>query len=155
VAPRGFSLKVLKPNSDLAVEPVEVTQPGKLFGGEKPTVCAALYCTLARLRAVNRGQGKGALDGTLVLDNPLGTASHVALLRLQRDVAAAHGVQLVYTTGVEDLGAVGQSPNVLRLRNAPGALRTRRYVVLDEHPAADGIAGARLSRPDEPQGTEA
>ncbi|MEU4396760.1 hypothetical protein [Kribbella sp. NPDC023855] len=154
VAPRGFSVKVLKPNSDLAVEPVEVTQLGKFSGGEKLTVCVALYCTLARLRAVNRGQGKGALGGTLVLDNPLGTASHVALLRLQRDVAAAHGVQLVYTTGVEDLGAVGQFPNVLRLRNAPGALRTRRYVVLDEQQAADGITGARLSKTDEADGTE-
>ncbi|TDO36278.1 hypothetical protein EV643_1208 [Kribbella sp. VKM Ac-2527] len=148
VAPRGFTVKVLKPNSDLAVEPVEVTQLGKFSGGEKLTVCVALYCTLARLRAVNRGQGKAAAGGTLVLDNPLGTASHVALLRLQRDVAAAHGVQLVYTTGVEDLGAVGQFPNVLRLRNAPGALRTRRYVVLEDRygPAADGITGARLSR---------
>ncbi|WP_427885587.1 hypothetical protein ACQHIV_24855 [Kribbella sp. GL6] len=144
VAPRGFAVKVLKPNSDLAVEPVEVTQLGKFSGGEKLTVCVALYCTLARLRAVNRGRGKGALGGTLVLDNPLGTASHVALLRLQRDVAAAHGVQLVYTTGVEDLGAVGQFPNVLRLRNAPGVLRTRRYVVLD-----DGITSARLNREEE------
>jgi hypothetical protein len=148
VSPRGFTVKVLKPNSDLAVEPVEVTQLGKFSGGEKLTVCVALYCTLARLRAVNRGRGRGALGGTLVLDNPLGTASHVALLRLQRDVAAAHGVQLVYTTGVEDLGAVGQFPNVLRLRNAPGTLRTRRYVVLEERSgsAVEGITGARLNR---------
>jgi hypothetical protein len=148
VAPRGFTVKVLKPNSDLAVEPVDVTHLGKFSGGEKLTVCVALYCTLARLRAVNRGRGKGALGGTLVLDNPLGTASHVALLRLQRDVAAAHGVQLVYTTGVEDLGAVGQFPNVLRMRNAPGALRTRRYVVLEERSgsAVEGITSARVTR---------
>ncbi|MBE1582184.1 hypothetical protein ACFPOI_28370 [Nonomuraea angiospora] len=148
VAPRGFTVKVLKPNSDLAVEPVDVTRLGKFSGGEKLTVCVALYCTLARLRAVNRGRGRAALGGTLVLDNPLGTASHVALLRLQREVAAAHGVQLVYTTGVEDLGAVGQFPNVLRMRNAPGALRTRRYVVLEERfgSAVEGITGVRLTR---------
>jgi hypothetical protein len=86
-----------------------------------------------------------------VLDNPLGTASHVALLRLQRDVAAAHGVQLVYTTGVEDLGAVGQFPNVLRMRNAPGSLRNRRYVVLDQQATADddGITSARVLREDD------
>ncbi|WP_282776783.1 hypothetical protein [Nocardia sp. CC201C] len=151
VAPRGFSVKVLKPNSDLAVEPVDVTHLGKFSGGEKLTVCVALYCTLARLRAINRGRGQAALGGTLVLDNPLGTASHVALLRLQRDVAEAHGVQLVYTTGVEDLGAVGQFPNVLRLRNAPGALRTRRYVVLEERSATavEGITGVGVTR-DEP-----
>jgi hypothetical protein len=148
VAPRGFTVKVLKPNSDLAVEPVDVTMLGKFSGGEKLTVCVALYCTLARLRAINRGRGRGALGGTLVLDNPLGTASHVALLRLQRDVAAAHGVRLVYTTGVEDLGAVGQFPNVLRMRNAPGALRTRRYVVLEDRfgSAVDGITAARVMR---------
>lgn len=150
VAPRGFTVKVLKPNSDLAVEPVDVTHLGKFSGGEKLTVCVALYCTLARLRAVNRGRGKDAIGGTLVLDNPLGTASHVALLRLQRDVAAAHGVQLLYTTGVEDLGAVGQFPNVLRMRNAPGALRTRRYVVLEERSSAtvEGITSARVTRHD-------
>jgi hypothetical protein len=154
VEPRGFTVKVLKPNSDLAVEPVDVTHLGKFSGGEKLTVCVALYCTLARLRAVNRGRGKAALGGTLVLDNPLGTASHVALLRLQRDVAAAHGVQLVYTTGVEDLGAVGQFPNVLRMRNAPGALRTRRYVVLEERfgPAVEGITSVRVTSDDATSG---
>ncbi|MEV6040747.1 hypothetical protein AB0L65_57235 [Nonomuraea sp. NPDC052116] len=156
VAPRGFTVKVLKPNSDLAVEPVDVTRLGKFSGGEKLTVCVALYCTLARLRAVNRGRGRAALGGTLVLDNPLGTASHVALLRLQREVATAHGVQLVYTTGVEDLGAVGQFPNVLRMRNAPGALRTRRYVVLEERfgSAVEGITGVRLTRDETRDGAE-
>ncbi|HVW39845.1 MAG TPA: hypothetical protein VHC18_00695 [Amycolatopsis sp.] len=150
VAPRGFTVKVLKPNSDLAVEPVDVTHLGKFSGGEKLTVCVALYCTLARLRAINRGQGRAALGGTLVLDNPLGTASHVALLKLQRDVAAAHGVQLVYTTGVEDLGAVGQFPNVLRMRNAPGALRTRRYVIVEDQFGAsvDGVTSVRVARDD-------
>lgn len=152
VAPRGFTVTVLKPNSSLTVEPLDITMLGKYSGGEKLTVCVALYCTLARLRAVNRAQGH--VGGTLVLDNPLGTASHVELLRLQRDVAAAHGVQLVFTTGVEDFGAVGQFPNVLRLRNSPGTLRHRRYVTvaarsgsavdLDEDGA--GITGVRVTR---------
>ncbi len=160
VAPRGFKVTVLKPNSDLAVEPLDITLLGKYSGGEKLTVCVALYCKLARLRAVNRGLGH--VGGTLVLDNPLGTASHVALLRLQRDVAAAHDVQLVYTTGVEDLGAVGQFPNVIRLRNSAGSLRHRRYVTVDGRsvngePVSDphipmqpvdndGISGVRVTR---------
>lgn len=160
VAPRGFKVTVLKPNSDLAVEPLDITLLGKYSGGEKLTVCVALYCTLARLRAVNRGLGH--VGGTLVLDNPLGTASHVALLRLQRDVAAAHDVQLVYTTGVEDLGAVGQFPNVIRLRNSAGSLRHRRYVTVDGRSVngqpvtdrhiltqpgdSDGISGVRVTR---------
>ena len=152
VAPRGFTVTVLKPNSSLTVEPLDITMLGKYSGGEKLTVCVALYCTLARLRAVNRGQGH--VGGTLVLDNPLGTASHVELLRLQRDVAAAHGVQLVFTTGVEDFGAVGQFPNVLRLRNSPGTLRHRRYVTVDTRSVSavepdgeePGITGVRVTR---------
>ncbi|MBB3084191.1 hypothetical protein [Geodermatophilus sabuli] len=152
VAPRGFTVTVLKPNSSLTVEPLDITMLGKYSGGEKLTVCVALYCTLARLRAVNRGQGH--VGGTLVLDNPLGTASHVELLRLQRDVAAAHGVQLVFTTGVEDFGAVGQFPNVLRLRNSPGTLRHRRYVTVaarggsavDPDGDEPGITGVRVTR---------
>ena len=150
VAPRGFKVTVLKPNSDLAVEPLDITLLGKYSGGEKLTVCVALYCTLARLRAVNRGLGH--VGGTLVLDNPLGTASHVKLLRLQREVAAAHGVQLVYTTGVEDVGAVGQFPNVVRLRNSPGTLRHRRYVTVESRTGTgvgdedDGITGVRVAR---------
>ncbi|MGY1669102.1 hypothetical protein [Geodermatophilus sp. SYSU D00710] len=153
VAPRGFKVTVLKPNSDLAVEPLDITLLGKYSGGEKLTVCVALYCTLARLRAVNRGLGH--VGGTLVLDNPLGTASHVKLLRLQREVAAAHGVQLVYTTGVEDVGAVGQFPNVVRLRNSPGTLRQRRYVTVesrtgtaydDDGDDISGITNVRVAR---------
>ncbi|MQA35285.1 hypothetical protein [Modestobacter roseus] len=151
VAPRGFTVTVLKPNSSLAVEPLDITLLGKYSGGEKLTVCVALYCTLARLRAVNRGRGH--VGGTLVLDNPLGTASHVELLRLQRDVAAAHGVQLVFSTGVEDFGAVGQFPNVIRLRNSPGMLRQRRYVTVAgrsgyavDGDGADTITGVRVTR---------
>lgn len=155
VAPRGFKVTVLKPNSDLAVEPLDITLLGKYSGGEKLTVCVALYCTLARLRAVNRGLGH--VGGTLVLDNPLGTASHVQLLRLQRAVAAAHGVQLVYTTGAEYLGAVGQFPSVVRLRISPGTLRHRRYVTVESRsgPAFGdgngekaGVTGVRVARVD-------
>ena len=141
-APRGFSVTVLKPNSSLTVEPLGITLLGKYSGGEKLTVCVALYCTLARLRAVNRGHGH--VGGTLVLDNPLGTASHVELLRLQRDVAAAHGVQLVFTTGVEDFGAVGQFPNIVRLRNTPGTLRHRRYVTVESR-SGTGVDATSLN----------
>jgi len=46
---------------------------------------------------------------------------------------------------------VGQFPNVLRMRNAPGSLRNRRYVVLDQQATADddGITSARVLREDD------
>ncbi|MCW2931541.1 MAG: hypothetical protein JWM19_2503 [Actinomycetia bacterium] len=53
------------------------------------------------------------------------------LVRLQRDVAASHGVQLIYTTGVKDPAAVIQFPNVIRLDNRQGGTQGRRYIVAD------------------------
>ena len=113
-------------------EPEDITKLQKFSGGEKLTVCVALYCVLAKLRAHNAGQEGGG--GTLVLDNPLGTASHTRLLSLQRKVAAAHGVQLVYATGVNDLGAVGEFAHRVRLRKTWHAAVGRSYVdeVTDE-----------------------
>jgi hypothetical protein len=129
--PQAFRVKVLKPNAP-GQEPEDITKLQKFSGGEKLTVCVALYCVLAKLRAHNAGQDGGG--GTLVLDNPLGTASHTRLLSLQRKVAAAHGVQLVYATGVNDLGAVGEFAHRVRLRKTWHAAVGRSYVdtVTDE-----------------------
>ena len=131
VGPRGFTVRVLKPTQDVTATSEDITRLGKWSGGEKLTVCVALYCTLAALRARNIGRGN-ASGGLLMLDNPIGRASHGSLVRLQRDVAAAHGVQLVYTTGVKDPEAVTLFPNVIRLDNRPGRTRNRRYIVRDD-----------------------
>lgn len=53
----------------------------------------------------------------LFLDNPIGASSRVKFLDIQRDVAQAMRIQLVYTTGVNDLDALATLPNVIRLRN--------------------------------------
>jgi hypothetical protein len=68
------------------------------------------------MRAARRGQ-RLTLSGTLLLDNPIGTASRTKLIELQRDVARAMGIQLFYTTGVDDLNAVGMLDKVIRLKN--------------------------------------
>ena len=64
-------------------------------------------------------------------------------MRLRRDVAASHGVQLTYTTGVKDPAAVIQFPNVIRLDNREGRTRNRRYIVA-ESPGAVRIRGVWL-----------
>jgi hypothetical protein len=79
------------------------------------TAAILLYCTLARLRAQSRQTQTAA--GMLTLDNPIGKSSNVTLLQLQRRVADAMGVQLVYTTAVDDREAVGVLPHWIRLRN--------------------------------------
>jgi hypothetical protein len=138
--PQAFRVKVLKPNAP-GQEPEDITKLQKFSGGEKLTVCVALYCVLAKLRAHNAGQDGGG--GTLVLDNPLGTASHTRLLSLQRKVAAAHGVQLVYATGVNDLGAVGEFAHRIRLRKTWHAAVGRSYVDAEEEP---GITAAHIGQ---------
>jgi hypothetical protein len=143
--PRGFTVKVLKPATDRVATTEDISRLAKWSGGEKLTVCVALYCTLAALRASGGRSGSG---GVLLLDNPIGRASSASLVRLQRDVAAAHGVQLVYTTGVKDPAAVIQFPNVVRLENREGRTRDRRYIVHDE-PRGE-VNGVRVAHTDHP-----
>ena len=85
-----------------------------------------------------------------MLDNPIGRASHGTLVRLQRDVAAAHGVQLIYTTGVKGPDAVSRFPNVIRLDNRPGNTRNRRVVVdiTDQQDGAGYLTGTRVAHTD-------
>jgi len=116
--PRSMRVTLLKPEALRRGDRVPVASMANFSGGERLTTAVLLYCSLVRLRARRRGRARRAVDGgVLVLDNPIGTCSNVALLQLQREVAAAMGVQLVYTTGVDDLAALAQLPNVIRLRN--------------------------------------
>lgn len=89
----------------------------------------------------------------LLLDNPIGRASTPYLVRLQRDVAASHGVQLVVTTGVKDPAAVIQFPNVVRLDNREGRTHNRRYIVADHADNTDGqrgeVTGIRVAHADQ------
>jgi hypothetical protein len=88
----------------------------RFSGGEQLTGAILLYCTLARLRAHRRGLSRKQA-GVLLLDNPLGRASRRRFLDMQREVARAMGVQLVYTTAINDFDALSALPNVIRLRN--------------------------------------
>ena len=149
--PGGFTVRVLKPTEDTTPVTEDISRLAKWSGGEKLTVCVALYCTIVALRAARTGRGSRP-GGVLLLDNPIGRASSAHLVRLQRDVAASHGVQLIYTTGVKDPAAVIQFPNVIRLDNRQGGTQGRRYIVAD----ADGpnsqdgsvITGVRVAHAD-------
>ena len=147
--PRGFTVKVLKPTDDETGTTEDISRLAKWSGGEKLTVCVALYCILASLRAAQTGHS-GRSGGVLLLDNPIGRASAASLVRLQRDVAASHGVQLIYTTGVKDPAAVIQFPNIIRLDNREGRTRNRRYIIADadEGATAANITGIRTAHTD-------
>lgn len=152
VGPRGFTVTVLKPTQDLKTVREDITRLGKWSGGEKLTVCVALYCTIAALRAANNGR-RDRSGGVLLLDNPIGRASHGSLVWLQRHVAKANAVQLVFTTGVKDPDAVSQFPNIIRLDNRAGRTHNRRYIIQsepstsgnDDAPMTNLVTGTRIS----------
>ena len=82
----------------------------------------------------------------LILDNPIGRASRVRFLELQRDVARAMGVQLIYTTGVNDHEALRALPNVIRLRNERVDRNSGRRLVEHAPDEARVIEAVRIGR---------
>ncbi|MEY9872410.1 hypothetical protein ABH931_001886 [Streptacidiphilus sp. MAP12-33] len=132
--PRGVMVEILKPDAVLRAERVSVSQMSDVFsGGQLLTAAIALYCTMAALRANDRGQAKLRHAGTLFLDNPIGRANATYLLELQRAVADALGVQLIYTTGLFDTTALAEFPLIIRLRNDADLRAGLKYISVEEH----------------------
>ncbi|MFP8964542.1 hypothetical protein ACLIYP_28835, partial [Streptomyces nanhaiensis] len=132
--PRGVSVEILKPDAVLRAERVPVGQMGDVFsGGQLLTAAIALYCTMAALRSNDRGRDRHRHAGTLFLDNPIGRANATYLLELQRAVADALGVQLIYTTGLFDTTALAEFPLVIRLRNDADLRAGLKYISVEEH----------------------
>ncbi|WP_431032311.1 hypothetical protein ACQYWQ_03005 [Streptomyces sp. P6-2-1] len=146
--PRGIAVEILKPDAVLRAERVPVGQMGDVFsGGQLLTAAIALYCTMAALRSNDRGHDRRRHAGTLFLDNPIGRANATYLLELQRAVADALGVQLLYTTGLFDTTALSEFPLVIRLRNDADLRAGLKYISVEEHlrpglpkePDAEGV----------------
>jgi hypothetical protein len=104
-----------------------------ISGGQLLTAAIALYCTMAALRSNDRGRDRQRHAGTLFLDNPIGRANATYLLELQRAVADALGVQLIYTTGLFDTTALAEFPLVVRLRNDADLRAGLKYISVEEH----------------------
>ncbi|GHA16232.1 hypothetical protein [Streptomyces echinoruber] len=132
--PKGVAVEILKPDAVLRAERVPVGQMGDVFsGGQLLTAAIALYCTMAALRSNDRGRDRHRHAGTLFLDNPIGRANATYLLELQRAVADALGVQLLYTTGLFDTTALAEFPLVIRLRNDADLRAGLKYIRVEEH----------------------
>ncbi len=167
--PRGVAVEILKPDAVLRAERVPVGQMGDVFsGGQLLTAAIALYCTMAALRSNDRGRDKQRHAGTLFLDNPIGRANATYLLELQRAVADALGVQLLYTTGLFDTTALAEFPLVIRLRNDADLRAGLKYISVEEHlrpglpqpdPSGEAVHGQITAtrmyrRPEEPAPAE-
>ncbi|MBL9100179.1 MAG: hypothetical protein JNL82_04420 [Myxococcales bacterium] len=138
----AFKVTVLKPDAVLRPDAIPVELLSTFSRGQQLTAAILLYCTIVQIRARRRGRGRAVADaGTLILDNPIGTCSSRALLEMQRTIAQKMGVQLVYTTGVEDADAIAVLPNTIRLRNSHRDRRTGDLHVTED---ADPVEAVRL-----------
>lgn len=142
----GFRASILKPAPDQPPGRTPVEDMHKWSGGENLTASLVLFCVLAKLRAENRSGAKaGASGGVVPLDNPLGKANYLPFLELQRKVAAANGVQLLFWTGIGDLAAVGAFPRIAAMRKKPAAGRPGiAYVVADTDASGTGDDAVQL-----------
>lgn len=144
--PKGFRVDMLKPDAVLSDERERVSEIRDVFsGGQQLTAAIIVYCTMAGLRANDRGRARHRHSGVLFLDNPIGRASAGYLLDIQRGVAAALGVQLIYTTGLFDADALSGFPMIVRLRNDADLRAGRKYLSV-EHTVRPHLAA--LSPPD-------
>jgi len=116
---KSIIVKLLKPEYHLSPVPHEITDLVKFSDGEKLTAAILLYCVLIRLRARQRAKSvtPGTDAGMLLLDNPFGKATLPQFVDLQVKMARINGVQLIYATGVNDLGALKSFGHIVRLRN--------------------------------------
>uniref|UniRef100_UPI0039BF4848 hypothetical protein n=1 Tax=Lentzea alba TaxID=2714351 RepID=UPI0039BF4848 len=161
--PKGVRVEMLKPDAVLRTERMRVSEIRDVFsGGQQLTAAIILYCTMAALRANDRGHSRQRHSGVLFLDNPIGRASAGYLLELQLKVAAALGVQLIYTTGLFDTDALSVFPLIVRLRNDADLRKGMKYLSMDsavsrpleelgEHDGSGRLSATRLfTRPAQP-----
>jgi hypothetical protein len=140
---RPIKVYVLHPDPARGRESVEIPEITRCSGGEQLTSAILLYCTLAQVRARARGASRKGTS-TLILDNPIGRASRARFLELQREVARTMGVQLVYTTGVNDYDALRALPKIVRLRNQRVDRGSGHQVVELEEGGIEAIQLGRL-----------
>jgi hypothetical protein len=150
-------VSVLKPEPGMpSAQMTPVSGLSDFSGGERATVAILLYCALSNLRrgALARSDRIAAVS-TLLLDNPFGKASSGFLVDQQIQVASALGMQLIYTTAIQDVNALDRFPVLVRLRNRRDLTRSMRYIRHDGQPAelhSNGgpptIEAARLVRRD-------
>ncbi|MBV8138357.1 MAG: hypothetical protein JO121_22420 [Deltaproteobacteria bacterium] len=147
-----FRVKILKPNEAFApirVPVAELSSP-TFSNGQRATVATAMMLMLSELRRQSRSSARDASVGTLLLDNPLGNANAGFLIEVQRTVAAAAGIQLIYTTGIADHNALRRFSSVIALSNDAARRTMRRYVranpaLLDLLVPPEDEAGGRIS----------
>ncbi|MGW3850792.1 hypothetical protein [Streptomyces fagopyri] len=132
--PRGFTAEVMKPNASQRLDRVPVEEMSRVFsGGQELTGAILLYCALAALRTSPGPRSRTRNGGLLLLDNPIGRANAGYLVDIQMEMAAALGIQLIYTTGLSDEDVTSRFPMRIQLRNDAEARSGLSLIRLEDH----------------------
>ena len=123
----SLGIRLLKPKGEGDTEHMPIEQV-TVSGGELLTAAMMIYLVLARLRA-EAIQGGASEGGVLMMDNPLGKANKALLLKTQIGLADSMGIQLLYTTGIQDTNALAEFENIVRLRRIGQSRNSRRIHV--------------------------
>jgi hypothetical protein len=127
-----FHASILKPHKRLTDERVDISEMASFSGGQKVTAALVMFAALTRMRTEARSAGQrtnAALP--LLLDNPIGKANQATLMEVQQRVADAFGLQLIYTTGLHDVGALASFTNIVRLDGRENPRSGHVHVVVD------------------------
>lgn len=127
-----FHASILKPHKRLTDERVDISEMASFSGGQKVTAALVMFAALTRMRTEAHSSGQQSNAALpLLLDNPIGKANQATLMEVQQRVADAFGLQLVYTTGLHDVGALASFKNIVRLDGRENPRSGRVHVVLD------------------------
>jgi hypothetical protein len=128
-----FTAAILKPHKRLTDERVDISEMASFSGGQKVTAALVMFAALTRMRTEAHSSGKQSNAALpLLLDNPIGKANQATLMEVQQRVADAFGLQLIYTTGLHDVGALASFRNIIRLDGRENPRSGRVHVVVDD-----------------------
>ena len=127
-----FSAAILKPHKRLTNQRVDISEMASFSGGQKLTAALVIFAALTRMRTEAHSSSRYASAALpLLLDNPIGKANQATLMEVQQRVGEAFGLQLIYTTGLDDMGALASFNNIIRLDGRQNPRSGRVHIVVD------------------------
>lgn len=127
-----FGASILKPHKRLTNQRVDISEMASFSGGQKLTVALVIFAALTRMRTEARSSSRYVSAAMpLLLDNPIGKANQATLMEVQQRVGDAFGLQLIYTTGLDDMGALASFNNIIRLDGRQNPRSGQVHIVVD------------------------
>lgn len=115
-------LKMVRNEADQYVAFDRITNSG----GEGVMMALFLYTVITQLRAETMASVHKSGGGPLVMDNPFAKATSPKMWEAATLLANAMGVQLIFTTAIQDYNTLGEFPSMIRLRRAGQNSKTGR-----------------------------